>query len=170
MLSGSSSGAAAETREEFEAWNPDPGSLAPEMPEDVQFGVEIAAQPPGKKLQSVRLLSGGEKAMTAIAFLIALFRYRPAPFCLLDEVDAPLDDANVKRFASMLDELKRDTQLVVITHNRLTMEACEHLYGVTMEEPGVSRLISMQIGADAESWINAAADPESADGAAVLSA
>ena len=162
--------AAAETREEFEAWNPDPGSLAPEMPEDVQFGVEIAAQPPGKKLQSVRLLSGGEKAMTAIAFLIALFRYRPAPFCLLDEVDAPLDDANVKRFASMLDELKRDTQLVVITHNRLTMEACEHLYGVTMEEPGVSRLISMQIGADAESWINAAADPESADGAAVLSA
>ncbi len=155
---------------EFDAWSPGGQSLAPGMPEDAQFGVEIAAQPPGKKLQSVRLLSGGEKAMTAIAFLIALFRYRPAPFCLLDEVDAPLDDANVQRFASMLDELKRDTQLVVITHNRLTMEACEHLYGVTMEEPGVSRLISTQIGADAENWIAVAADPESADGAAALSA
>ena len=105
--------------------------------------------------------------MTAIAFLIALFRHRPAPFCLLDEVDAPLDDANVRRFASMLDELKRDTQLVVITHNRLTMEACEHLYGVTMEEPGVSRLISMEIGAGVEDWIAAAADPDTADAAAL---
>ena len=162
--------AAAGTGEEFEAWNPEPGSLAPEMPEDVQLGVEIAAQPPGKKLQSVRLLSGGEKAMTAIAFLIALFRYRPAPFCLLDEVDAPLDDANVRRFASMLDELKRDTQLVVITHNRLTMEACEHLFGVTMEEPGVSRLISMQIGAEVEDWIAAAAEPDTAGAAASLPA
>ena len=160
---------AAGTDEEFEAWNGNPASLAPEMPVDAQFGVEIAAQPPGKKLQSVRLLSGGEKAMTAIGFLIALFRHRPAPFCLLDEVDAPLDDANVRRFASMLDELKRDTQLVVITHNRLTMEACEHLYGVTMEEPGVSRLISMEIGAGAEDWI-AAADPDTADAAASLPA
>ena len=159
--------AAVGIADDFEAWNGNAGSLAPEMPMDAQFGVEIAAQPPGKRLQSVRLLSGGEKAMTAIAFLIALFRYRPAPFCLLDEVDAPLDDANVQRFASMLDELKRDTQLVVITHNRLTMEACEHLYGVTMEEPGVSRLISMQIGADVENWIAAAADPDSADGAAL---
>ncbi len=143
-------------------------SLLPDLPADAQFGVEIAAQPPGKKLQSVRLLSGGEKAMTAIAFLIALFRYRPAPFCLLDEVDAPLDDANVQRFASMLGELKRDTQLVVITHNRLTMEACEHLYGVTMEEPGVSRLISVQIGADMESWIAGAADSDSAGTAAMM--
>lgn len=145
--------------------NPNP--VAPEMPADARFGVEIAAQPPGKKLQSVRLLSGGEKAMTAIAFLIALFRYRPAPFCLLDEVDAPLDDANVQRFASMLGELKRDTQLVVITHNRLTMEACEHLYGVTMEEPGVSRLISVQIGAEVENWIAPAADPEAVGTATV---
>lgn len=161
--SGSSGNGVAEAPAagEFEAWNGNGKSLAPEMPVDAQFGVEIAARPPGKKLQSVRLLSGGEKAMTAIAFLIALFRYRPAPFCLLDEVDAPLDDANVQRFAAMLDELKRDTQLVVITHNRLTMEACEHLYGVTMEEPGVSRLISMQIGADVENWI-AAADPDGA--------
>ncbi len=164
---GAAEAAAAGTAGDFEAWSSGPRSLAPGMPEEAQFGVEIAAEPPGKKLQSVRLLSGGEKAMTAIAFLIALFRYRPAPFCLLDEVDAPLDDANVQRFASMLDELQRDTQLVVITHNRLTMEACEHLYGITMEEPGVSRLISMQIGADAENWIAAAADAESADGAAL---
>lgn len=162
---GVAEGAAAATVGECEAWTGNAKSLAPEMPVDAQFGVEIAAQPPGKKLQSVRLLSGGEKAMTAIAFLIALFRYRPAPFCLLDEVDAPLDDANVQRFASMLDELKRDTQLVVITHNRLTMEACEHLYGVTMEEPGVSRLLSMQIGADVENWIAATADPDSANAA-----
>ena len=121
-------------------------------------GIEIAAEPPGKKLQSVRLLSGGEKAMAAIAFLIALFRYRPAPFCLLDEVDAPLDDANVQRFAALLGELRQDTQLVVITHNRLTMEACQHLYGVTMEEPGVSRLISVELGAEElEGWIADAA-------------
>ncbi len=158
-----------EPREHLGSWNGNGSSLAPEMPEDAHFGVEIAAEPPGKKLQSVRLLSGGEKAMTAIAFLIALFRYRPAPFCLLDEVDAPLDDANVQRFASMLGELKRDTQLVVITHNRLTMEACEHLYGVTMEEPGVSRLISMQLGAEVESWIAGAPDAESdAEAAATI--
>ena len=147
-------------------WNGNGASLAPKLPADAHFGVEIAAQPPGKKLQSVRLLSGGEKAMTAIAFLIALFRNRPAPFCLLDEVDAPLDDANVQRFASMLGELKQDTQLVVITHNRLTIEACEHLYGVTMEEPGVSRLLSVQIGAELDGWIGAAADAEPA-GAAI---
>lgn len=134
------------------------GASATERPDHVHPGIEIAAQPPGKKLQSVRLLSGGEKAMTAIAFLIALFRYRPAPFCLLDEVDAPLDDANVQRFAAMLGELKRDTQLVVITHNRLTMEACEHLYGVTMEEPGVSRLISVQLGDAVDNWIAGTAD------------
>ena len=132
-----------------------------EPPGGARSGVGIAAQPPGKKLQSVRLLSGGEKAMTAIAFLIALFRYRPAPFCLLDEVDAPLDDANVQRFAGLLAELKKSTQLVVITHNRLTMEACEHLYGVTMEEPGVSRLVSVRLGdAELRGWIaEAAASP-----------
>lgn len=164
------SGESAGNIDTVEAVNGNGASLAPDLPADAQFGVEIAAQPPGKKLQSVRLLSGGEKAMTAIAFLIALFRYRPAPFCLLDEVDAPLDDANVQRFASMLGELKRDTQLVVITHNRLTMEGCEHLYGVTMEEPGVSRLISMEMGAEVEQWIAGAADSETADGAAAMPA
>ena len=167
---GAADGANGEITGESDGWSTNPNSLAPEMPANAQFGVEIAAQPPGKRLQSVRLLSGGEKAMTAIAFLIALFRYRPAPFCLLDEVDAPLDDANVQRFASMLGELKRDTQLVVITHNRLTMEACEHLYGVTMEEPGVSRLISVQIGAEVENWIAAATEPDTADGPAALPA
>ena len=128
----------------------DPAAAPPEF----RPGVEMRAQPPGKKLQSLRLLSGGEKALTAIAFLIALFRYRPAPFCLLDEVDAPLDDANVQRFAGLLAELKQDTQLVVITHNRQTMESCEHLYGVTMEEPGVSRLVSVEIGDEQiEGWL-----------------
>ena len=131
---------------------PDAGDA--ETPPDFRPGVEMRAQPPGKKLQSLRLLSGGEKAMTAIAFLIALFRYRPAPFCLLDEVDAPLDDANIQRFSGLLAELKADTQLVVITHNRQTMESCEHLYGVTMEEPGVSRLVSVEIGDEQiEGWL-----------------
>lgn len=141
------------------------GDTAAPPPPEFRPGVEMRAQPPGKKLQSLRLLSGGEKALTAIAFLIALFRYRPAPFCLLDEVDAPLDDANVQRFAGLLAELKQDTQLVVITHNRQTMESCEHLYGVTMEEPGVSRLVSVEIGDEQiEGWLgdrggDAAAEP-----------
>ena len=137
---------------------------AAEPPPEFRPGVEMRAQPPGKKLQSLRLLSGGEKALTAIAFLIALFRYRPAPFCLLDEVDAPLDDANVQRFAGLLDELKQDTQLVVITHNRQTMESCEHLYGVTMEEPGVSRLVSVEIGDEQiEGWLGDRGDAAAAE-------
>ena len=132
----------------------DAAGESPEDRPDFRPGVEMRAQPPGKKLQSLRLLSGGEKALTAIAFLIALFRYRPAPFCLLDEVDAPLDDANIARFSGLLAELKQDTQLVVITHNRQTMESCEHLYGVTMEEPGVSRLVSVEIGDEQiEGWL-----------------
>ncbi len=140
--------------EEDPAWTENGTDSRDERPGAGRFGIEIAAEPPGKKLQSVRLLSGGEKALTALAFLIAIFRYRPAPFCLLDEVDAPLDDANVQRFVALLGELKQDTQLVVITHNRLTMEACEHLYGVTMEEPGVSRLLSVQLDdEESEEWI-----------------
>ncbi len=129
-------------------------------PADEEPGIEIFAEPPGKKFQSARLLSGGEKAMTAIAFLIALFRYRPAPVCLLDEVDAPLDDPNAQRFAALLDELRQETQLVVITHNRITMEACRHLYGVTMEEPGVSRVISVEIDAEGfDRWVAGEASP-----------
>jgi chromosome segregation protein len=109
----------------------------------LESGIDIIAQPPGKRLQNVLLLSGGEKALTALALLIAIFRYRPSPFCVLDEVDAPLDDANVIRFAQLVTELSRDTQFIVITHNKRTMEIARTLYGVTMEEPGVSKLVSV---------------------------
>ena len=108
-------------------------------------GVEIVAQPPGKKLQNVLLLSGGEKALTALALLIALFRYKPSPFCVLDEVDAPLDDANVDRFAQMVRNMSLTTQFIVITHSKRTMETASHLYGVTMEEPGVSKIVSVKL-------------------------
>ena len=91
------------------------------------------------------LLSGGEKALTALALLFALFQTKPSPFCILDEVDAPLDDVNTLRFVGLLRQMAKDTQFVVITHNKLTMESADLLYGVTMEEPGVSRLISMQL-------------------------
>jgi chromosome segregation protein len=111
----------------------------------LESGIDVIAQPPGKKLQNVLLLSGGEKAMTAIALLFAIFRYRPSPFCLLDEVDAPLDDANIGRFLTMLRELRETTQFIIITHSRKTMEMADQLYGVTMEEPGVSKLVSVSL-------------------------
>ncbi|MGD8896041.1 MAG: chromosome segregation protein SMC [Acidobacteriota bacterium] len=107
-------------------------------------GIDIMAQPPGKRLQNVLLLSGGEKALTAIALLFAIFQYKPSPFCILDEVDAPLDDANIGRFVKMLDGLKEQTQFVLITHSRRTMQIADQLYGVTMEEPGVSKLVSVR--------------------------
>jgi chromosome segregation protein len=108
-------------------------------------GVEIVAQPPGKKLQNVLLLSGGEKALTALSLLIALFRYKPSPFCVLDEVDAPLDDANVDRFANMVRDMSATTQFIVITHSKRTMETASALYGVTMEEPGISKIVSVRL-------------------------
>jgi chromosome segregation protein len=111
----------------------------------LETGIEIVASPPGKRLQSVQLLSGGEKALTAIALMFAIFRYKPSPFCLLDEIDAPLDDANVSRFVEMLRGMLDRTQFILITHNRRTMEIANRLYGVTMEEPGVSKLISVQL-------------------------
>ena len=111
----------------------------------LESGVDIIAQPPGKRLQSVQLLSGGEKAMCAMALMFAIFKYKPSPFCLLDEIDAPLDDANIGRFIDMLRGMQDHTQFILITHNRKTMEIANRLYGVTMEEPGVSKLISMQV-------------------------
>ncbi len=121
-------------------------SLALTETEDVlEAGIEIMAQPPGKRLQNVNLLSGGEKTMTAIALLVAVFQVRPAPFFLLDEVDAALDDANVGRFNEMVLELARDSQFVLITHNKRTIEIADVLYGVTMERRGVSKLVAVEL-------------------------
>ena len=111
----------------------------------LESGIDIIAQPPGKRLQNIQLLSGGEKALTAMALMFAIFKYKPSPFCLLDEIDAPLDDANIGRFVDMLRGLQERTQFVLVTHNRKTMEIADRLYGVTMEEPGVSKLISVDM-------------------------
>jgi len=108
-------------------------------------GVAIMAQPPGKRVTSLHLLSGGEKALTAVAFVFSIFRLNPAPFCLLDEVDAPLDDANVVRFSSMVREMSETVQFIVVTHNKITMEMAHQMSGVTMREPGVSRLVQVDI-------------------------
>ncbi|MFT3707420.1 MAG: chromosome segregation protein SMC [Archangium sp.] len=108
-------------------------------------GVEILAQPPGKKLQSISLFSGGEKALTAVAMIFAIFLIKPTPFCLLDEVDAPLDEGNVGRYNDMVREMSKGSQFILITHNKRTMEVADTLYGVTMEEPGVSKLVSVKL-------------------------
>jgi len=108
-------------------------------------GVSIMARPPGKRISSINLMSGGEKALTAVAFVFAIFRLNPAPFCLLDEVDAPLDDANVGRFTTMVKEMSESVQFIVVTHNKITMEMAHQLSGVTMREPGVSRLVQVDI-------------------------
>lgn len=111
----------------------------------LETGIDIVAQPPGKKLQGVNLLSGGEKALTAVALIFAIFQVKPSPFCLLDEVDAPLDEANIGRFNETVKEMSAISQFIIITHNKRTMEMADTLYGVTMQEPGVSRLVSVKI-------------------------
>ncbi|MCS6874260.1 MAG: chromosome segregation protein SMC [Pyrinomonadaceae bacterium] len=116
-----------------------------ETDEILESGIEIIAQPPGKRLQNVLLLSGGEKAMTAIALMLAIFEFQPSPFCILDEVDAPLDDSNISRFIEKLRQMASEIQFLIITHNKKTMEAADRLYGVTMQEKGVSKIVSVDL-------------------------
>jgi chromosome segregation protein len=108
-------------------------------------GIDINVQPPGKKLQNMLLLSGGERALTAIALLFAILRMRPSPFCLLDEIEAALDDANVYRLSDYLSGVSKDTQFIMVTHRKGTMEYAGSLYGVTMEEKGISRVVSLRM-------------------------
>jgi chromosome segregation protein len=111
----------------------------------LETGVDIVVQPPGKKLQSITLLSGGEKALTAVSLLFAIFLTKPSPFCFLDEVDAPLDDANIDRFTELITEMSEHSQFVLVTHNKKSMQAAEVLYGITMAEPGVSKVVSVRM-------------------------
>jgi chromosome segregation protein len=113
-----------------------------------ESGLEIVASPPGKKLQNVLLLSGGEKALTALALLVGIFQFQPSPFCVLDEVDAPLDDTNVGRLSDLLHSMSRDTQFLVVTHSKRMMHTADMIYGVTMQEPGVSKVVSVRLGHD----------------------
>ena len=118
-----------------------------ELTEDdlLETGVTIMARPPGKRNSSIHLLSGGEKALTAVALVFSIFELNPAPFCLLDEVDAPLDDANVGRFSQMVEDMSESVQFLYISHNKVTMEIAKQLAGVTMKEPGVSRMVAVDI-------------------------
>jgi chromosome segregation protein len=111
----------------------------------LETGVDIIVPPPGKKLQNVTLLSGGEKALTSVALIFSLFLINPSPFCMMDEVDAPLDDANIGRFNSMIQELAQKYQIILVTHNKRTMEIADTLYGITMEEPGTSKVVSVKL-------------------------
>ena len=108
-------------------------------------GITIMARPPGKKNATIHLLSGGEKALTAIALVFSIFQLNPAPFCILDEVDAPLDDANTGRYVRLVKEMSDKVQFIYITHNKISMEFADQLMGVTMHEPGVSRLVSVDV-------------------------
>ena len=116
-----------------------------DLENSAESGIDVVASPPGKKLQNVLLLSGGEKALTALALLVGIFQYTPSPFCILDEVDAPLDEANIARFTELVREMSVQTQFILITHSKRTMSIAPVLYGVTMQEPGVSKLVSVQV-------------------------
>ena len=118
-----------------------------DLENSAESGIDVVASPPGKKLQNVLLLSGGEKALTALSLLVGIFQYTPSPFCILDEVDAPLDEANIARFTDMVREMSVQTQFILITHSKRTMSIAPVLYGVTMQEPGVSKLVSVRFGA-----------------------
>jgi len=125
--------------------------LALTDPEDMlNSGVDIQAQPPGKKLGNIELMSGGEKALTAVSLIFAIFQHRPSPFCILDEVDAPLDEANVARYNEAIQSMTDRSQFILITHIRKTMQSVDVLYGVTMGEPGVSRLVSVKVNDSAQ--------------------
>jgi len=110
----------------------------------LESGIEITAQPPGTKLKSITLLSGGQKTLTAVALLFALYMVKPSPFCLLDELDAPLDESNIGRFTDLLKKFVHESQFIIITHNKRTVSAAQAIYGVTMEERGVSKTVSMK--------------------------
>ena len=127
----------------FKGGNAEVKLLEPDNP--LESGVEIVAQPPGKRLQNLALLSGGEKSLTSMAFMFALFRYRPSPFCFLDEVDAALDDVNLARFLDLMKAIKHQTQFIIITHNYKTMEVADYIYGTTMEEPNITKLYSVKL-------------------------
>ena len=111
-----------------------------------ESGLDIVASPPGKKLQNVLLLSGGEKALTALALLVGIFQFQPSPFCVLDEVDAALDETNVGRLADLLRSLSIETQFLIVTHSKRMMHGADLIYGVTMQEPGVSKVVSVRMG------------------------
>ena len=111
----------------------------------LESGVLVQVQPPGKKLSHMGLLSGGEKALVAMALLFAIYLIKPSPFCLLDEVDAPLDEANIDRFNDLLREIRKSSQIILVTHNKRSMEIVDRLYGVTMEKHGVSKLVSVDL-------------------------
>ena len=118
--------------------------------DELSANIEINVQPPGKKLQNINLLSGGEKVLSAIALLFAILKMKPTPFCILDEIEAALDDANIFRYAEFLKKFSETTQFIVITHRKGTMEACDTLYGVTMEEKGISKIVSVNLSRDSQ--------------------
>ena len=115
----------------------------------LESGIEIIAQPPGTRLKSISLLSGGQKTMTAVALLFAIYMVKPSPFCLLDELDAPLDEANIGRFVDILRQFTKHSQFLIITHNKRTISSADTIYGVTMQERGVSKVISMRFNREA---------------------